>query len=111
MSKNMKECMTILKVIASLKNKKQREKILKEFNGDECLYKALREIAVNTVNRNIKLSSKQKRNLIKYKSVIKSLTKPYKSKSKRKKLIIQSGGFLPYLIPAAISLLTTLIRK
>jgi len=107
----MNECIKILNIIAKIKNAKTRKKILFDLDGDECFYKALREIALNTVNKNIKVPGPQRKKLQKYKKLIQTLSKPAKTRRTRKKLIIQSGGFLPLLIPAAISLLTTLIKK
>jgi hypothetical protein len=79
--------------------------------NDDCLYKALNEIAVNTVNKKVPLSQKQKTSLKKYKIDIEKLSCYTKNSAKRKKLVCQSGGFLPILIPTIASVLTTLLTK
>jgi len=111
MSDNLRACLLILKAISRIKNYKARQKILNEFNGEECIYKAIKEMAVNVVNGNIKLSRIQRTKLAKYKSFIKEAAKPTNSKLKRKRVIVQSGGFLPYLVPVVLSLLSSILAK
>ena len=82
--------------------------MLENFDGEECIYNAIREIALNTTNGNIKLTPAQHGKLTRHKKLIKECTQPAKTKSKRKRLVVQSGGFLPYLIPIALSLISTL---
>jgi len=111
MSANLKHCFETLKVIAKIKNHKLRKAILREFRNDECLYRALKEIAVNTVNRNIKLTPLQIRKLRTSKKIIKQLSLKAKDRKKKRRLVVQSGGFLPILIPAVISIISEIIRN
>lgn len=108
MSKNLNYCIEKLKLISKISDPKLRKKVLLNLY-DECLYKALHEVAVNTVKSKVPLSTKQKKQLIKYKINIQKLACPTKIKNKRKRLVLQSGGFLPILIPAIASILTSLI--
>ncbi len=71
----------------------------------------MNEIAVNTVKQKVNLSKVQKKALKKYKIDIEKLSCYTKNSSKRKKLVGQSGGFLPILIPTVASILTTLLAK
>jgi hypothetical protein len=110
MSQNLQHCMNKLKVISLIKNETVRKKVLNDLY-DNCLYKALNEIATNTVNKKVSLNSKQKQSLKKYKTNIHKLSTFTKSKRKRKNLVVQSGGFLPFIIPAVASILTSLLTK
>src|SRR5258708_39696140 len=110
MSNNLKNCMQQLQVIAKIKDSELRKKVLKNF-ADDCLYKALNEIALNTVNKKVPLSAKDKKSLHKHSIKIKKLACFTKDKKKRKRLVVQSGGILPILIPTIASILTSLIAN
>ena len=110
MSKNLVNCLGKLKTISKIKNSTKRKKAL-NLNYDECLYKALNEIAVNTVKRRVPLSIKQVNKLKKHKLNIKKLSCRTKNKKKQKQLVVQSGGFLPVLIPAIASILTSILSN
>src|SRR5882757_2590978 len=104
MSNNIINCIEKLKFIASVKDEKLRKKLLVTLS-DNCLYNALNEIAINTVKGNVKLSKKETKKLKKFKFQIKKLSCKTNDSRKKKKLIIQSGGFLPILIPAVASII------
>jgi hypothetical protein len=110
MSQNIKNCFDKLRFIASIKDPSLRKKILSSMHND-CLYLALNEIALNTVKGNLKLKSQQKKKLYKHRNLIKKLSTKTNNRVKRRKLVTQSGGFLPILIPALASILTTLITN
>ena len=109
MSRNLKNCMHKLKVISQIKDSKIRKKVLTSM-ADDCLYKALNEIAINTVNKKVPLSIGQKKKLRKYRIKIQKLAIPTSNRKKRKQLVIQSGGFLQFLIPAVAAILPEIIR-
>jgi hypothetical protein len=110
MSKNLIKCFEKLELISKIKNSETRKKVIGEL-FDDCLYKALNEISINTVSGKVPLNKKQKSLLRKHKLVIKKLSCNIKNKSKRKKLVVQSGGIWPVLIPAVASVITTLLAK
>ena len=97
MSSTLRKYLNVLKFISSIKEKKLREGVLKQYANFDDFYKALNEIAMNTVNRNVQLTAFHKKKLKPYKKHIINLTKNNKSKRGRKKLVIQSGGFLQIL--------------
>ena len=109
MSENLKKCMNKLVFIASIKNDLLRKKILMSLS-DECLYDALQEIANNYKNKTIKLNPKTRSKLkgTKEKNILAFLKKKLNKKDKYK-LIKQSGGWLPVIIPAVASILSSLI--
>lgn len=98
-----------LKFVASVKNPLLRTKLLSELSDDN-LFKALNEIAINYFKGNINLNSKQKRQIKKYNRLLKRLTNKNSNKSIKKRLIKQSGGFLPILLPTLASIVTALIK-
>ena len=108
MSSNLRMCMEKLKIIAKIRDSRLRKKILSEI-ADQCLYKALNEIAVNTVSRKVPLNRATKISLRKYKTHINSLARKTSNRRLQKKLVVQSGGFLPVLIPAITSILGSIL--
>lgn len=111
MSCNLKKCINKLLVISKVKNLSLRKKLLKDISCDEKVFAALQEIALNTVHSNVPLETPVKKKLRKYKKDILKLTKKVKSKRKQKSLVVQSGGFLPFLIPAVLSVLTSVLSN
>ena len=110
MSTNLKNCIEKLKIVSKIKDQALRKKVLAEI-ADPCLYKALKEIAINTVAKKVPLSKPTKKRLEKFEKQILALTKNTNSNKQRKNLIVQSGGFLPILVPAILSVLTTLLKN
>lgn len=73
--------------------------------------KALCECALNILKGNVPLSKRQKSRLSPYKKVVRELGKRSLPLYKKRRLLIQKGeGFLGFLIPAAVSALSTLIN-
>ena len=58
----LRKTFPFLKIVTGLPPK-SRKRILKELNGDKDIYKSMREIAVNTLNGNVPLSSVSKKKL------------------------------------------------
>lgn len=109
MSENLRNCIGKLQYIAAIKNKRLRSAVLNDI-CDDCLYKAVHEIALNVTKNNVKLSLPQKKKLFRRKKLIKALATLTKSKKRRKNLLVQSGGFLPILIPSIVAALGSLIK-
>ena len=76
------------------------------FSKNKKFVKAIKEIASNTVNKNIPLSVSDKIRLKKYKQVIVDL-----SERGGKQCLIQSGGgFLPLLVPIVTTVLSSMLN-
>ena len=71
-------CIKYLDLIAKIKNKKTRKAVLKDFSEKSEIFEALREIAVNTINRNVPLNDSQKKKLRRHKKVIIALSQKKK---------------------------------
>ena len=72
--------------------------------------KAICECTLNVLKGTVPLSSYQKKSLRKYKTTLRKIGSKKGSLFAKKKLIIQHGGFLNILIPAALSVLTGIIN-
>ena len=89
-------------------NPKLRKAILQNANRELIL--SIVECALNVLNGNCKISECTKRKLGKHKSVLRDLcTKA--SVDKKKRLIIQKGGFLIPLLSAVLPSLISLFTK
>mgnify|MGYP000365505319 CR=1 FL=1 len=83
-----------------------RKAILK--NADKGLILSIVECALNILNGNCKIGKCTKRKLGKFRKVLRELCKKA-SISKKRKLIIQKGGFLLPLLSAVLPSLISLI--
>ncbi|MDI9311998.1 MAG: hypothetical protein QM535_17425 [Limnohabitans sp.] len=107
MSKCLKESIKTLEVVSRIRNKKIRESVLHELSDDDNFFNVLREIVENTLRKNIPIKSKDKKALKKHKGTLLEFVTPNLSKNKKRKLIKQSGGFLPLLVPLLTSFLSS----
>ncbi|RWS21429.1 uncharacterized protein B4U80_03057, partial [Leptotrombidium deliense] len=89
MSKNLKNCAGKLQFIASIKDKKLMKALLKD-KCDDCLYKAINEIAYNTRKNHLPLTEKQIKQLEKSKKLITKVSKRTKNEKLKRKLVVQS---------------------
>lgn len=78
------------------------EKASKESIASVC------EIIDNLLHNNIPIPAELKEKLRKHKSVLRRLIKKSKL-TEKKRILIQQGGFLQYIIPAAITALGSII--
>lgn len=72
--------------------------------------KTICECCHNLLKGNIPLTPKQKKELVKHKTVLRKIAAKKGALYVKKKLIVQRGGFLNILIPAAIGTLSALIN-
>ena len=106
MSARLKRNLDFLRVLKKANNK-QRKAILETGNKDLIL--CLCEIIDNTLAGTVKLTSKQKKDLSKYKRILRKLIDKKVSLKTKRKLFIQKGGFLPAIIAPALGLAATLL--
>jgi hypothetical protein len=109
MSNNLQKCLQELNELNKLKDKKSKQAVLKFLANKKCIYLALREISLNVLNKQIPLNKKQLEKLGPHAKTIKALACGTNRKHIQKKLVEQSGGFLPYLIPIVSTLLPAVI--
>ena len=106
MSPTLRKYLNNLEFIASIKDKKVRNGVLKQYSSLSDFHRALREVAENTVKQNIPLYRIQKKRLKPHRKALLGLLNKNKSEKLKKKKVIQSGGFLPILIIILLSLLS-----
>nr|DAC81384.1 TPA_asm: gasderminX [Parasteatoda house spider adintovirus] len=73
--------------------------------------KCISECCLNTLKGNIPITAHQKRKLARHKHTLRKLSDKKVSFKKKRKLIIQKGGFLYGLLPIAISILSNYLTK
>jgi hypothetical protein len=86
---------------------KLRKAIL--LNSDADLIKVLRDSVYNVLKRNVKLKKEESERLDKHKSDLRKFVYEKGNVKKKRKFLIQKGGWLPLLIPAAIDTTARLI--
>lgn len=86
---------------------RQRKELLKRLPNSDI--KTVCECALNLLHGNIPISTLQKAKLQKYKGLLRTLAKRKTPLYKKRKILIQKGGFLQVLLPAAIGLISSLI--
>lgn len=114
MSTNLRNCVKYLEFASKIPNKKLRQKVFANLCEHEKMFCAVREIAANIVHKNIKLDRKHKRQLRRYGTGLRKLSmlkKNPRSATSKRKIINQTGGSLPILIPLIIDILATLATQ
>ena len=108
MSRRAKKCYHHLKVLASSKPH-QVKAILK--TADDSLIHTVCECIYNLLNSNLPISHRKKKKLNSHKKqLIKLATKGVALKQKRNILVQKGGSFLPFLLPAAITVLEHFLK-
>ena len=102
------KCAKELDELVNEKNPIERNKLITKVK--DCVIDAISEIAKNCLEGNIPLSEENFNNLKKYQSILRLISKNIPVK-KRRNLIVQKGGFIDLLIPAALCLITVLIKE
>ena len=101
-----------LTLLAKTKKSQTRKKLIDA--GDKGQIGAVTECIKNIVEGNVPLSREKLRYLQRYKTVLRKLAENCRGKKNptqfRQKLLKQHGGFLPFLMPLAISALTGLAK-
>lgn len=99
--------LSLLKSICVCK-RKLRNGIIQ--NGNKNFIKSICECCHNLLKGNIKLPKEDLEKIRKYKAAIRKILKKSSLKTK-KKFLIQHGGFLQILIPAAVSAISSIISS
>ena len=93
------------------KSNKGKKLMMKEMCQERGFFDAIFEIVNNIYLENIELTPPIKRKLKKHLAVLDKIQKKPKSKVIQRKLVKQSGGFLPYLLPILTPLIVDLIKN
>lgn len=99
----------ILRAICHL-NGKQRAALLSQANSD--LIRCICECAFNILRGNVPVKKREKERLRKHAPILRKLVSRNDDVKRKKKIIVQKGGFLPsLLIPIVGTVLTSLLTK
>lgn len=99
---NILKCINELNRIEKAKSSSERKKLLKL--AENCVIDGISELALNCLKGNLPIKSCDFKTLKKYKTVLRQISKS-SPVNKRRKIIVQKGGFLPILIKSALGLL------
>ncbi len=108
MSIRLKRNLDFLRVLKKA-NPKQCKAIIQDGNKDLIL--CLCEVIDNILLGTIKLSPKQKKELCKYKKVLRQLVDKKVAITTKRKLFVQKGGFLPAILGPVLGLAATLFGE
>lgn len=100
-----------LELLSHINNKKTRFLVLKDLNKvlKKDIFSSLSEICQNIIEGNIKFSKTDKIKLRKYKELIVDIANKPKNPVKQHNLLVQSGGFVHFILPVVATLLGELI--
>lgn len=104
---NIVSHLDILKILAQPKNKYKNTIIA---SADKHLIKTICEGIYNLLRGNISISDSDKEKLKKYKNTLRKLVEK-SSINTKKKILIQKGGFLQFLLPAVITGISSIISS
>ena len=103
---NIKSQFDLLKILANPKSKYSKV-ILK--SGDKKLIDTLCEIIFNVLSGKIHISEEDKNKLLKFRKTLQNLFNKGQSFKSRRKILVQKGGFLEFILPAVISGIASII--
>jgi hypothetical protein len=88
-------------------NQAQRKVLLKHLTADQT--NCLSELALNLLNFNLPVPTATRSKLRKHRAALRKLANKNSSVKRRKKIVQQTGGFLPLLIKPALALLSGIL--
>lgn len=111
MSKNLRNCMKTMHIWCDTKSPKIKKSIIEEMSKKECFFEAVYEIIDNIYLKNLELTPSSLKKLKKYLKVMEKIHQRPQNKVIRKKLVRQTGGFLPIVLPILASVISDLISN
>ena len=111
MSKNLRKCMRTMHHFCDSNSPKIKKTILKEMSENPCYFDAIHEIINNIYLKNLKIPPSRRTKMKRFLKFFDDIHRQPKSKAKRRKLVIQSGGFIQFILPILATLVTELISN
>ena len=108
MSSRLKKHLPLLKWLSEAKPKAAKP-VLKVV--DKQVLDTICECCVNVLRGNVPLTSGQKRKLFKYRQALRELAGPKKVSDKKRRVLVQRGGFLGSLLGPILGVLGHLLFK
>lgn len=94
---SLSKCAILLQSVTRLREKRQRRQFLQSLTQAEV--RCLLELLLNIVRQRVPIRACDRRRLEKHSPLIRKLLAEGKSVADKKKLLVQHGGFLPFLVP------------
>ena len=112
-SKQVLKALPLLSFISQLPNKGKLDYMLNQMGGSQEIFDALTEITGNYIKDKIPMKKLHSKLVNQHRRVIKKFhcEKVRKNPKLRSLAIKQSGGYIPYLVPAAASYIKVLLNK
>jgi len=107
MSRRVRKYLPVLKRIAKLGDKAKRDYVRK---CDKEFLDCISECAKNVVKGNVPLTNRQKTRLRRSRNELRALSVK-KTSLRKKRRILQKGGFLTALLPPVLGILSSLFLK
>jgi len=107
MSRRVRKYMPVLKRITKLGEKAKRDYVRK---CDKEFLDCISECAKNVIKGNVPLTDRQKTKLRRSRNDLRALSVK-KTSSRKKRRILQKGGFLGALLPPVLAVLSSLLLK
>lgn len=94
---SLSKCAILLQSVTRLREKRQRRQFLQSLTQTEV--RCLIELLLNIVKQRVPIKPCDRRRLEKHTPLIRKLLSGGKSLADKKRLLVQQGGFLPFLVP------------
>src|SRR5215510_14799997 len=106
--RRIKSNYSVLELLKSAKPKLRKAMLL---NCGPDLLKSVSECALNVLRGNVKLTSCSRRKLRKHRSRLRKVADKSVSNARKRKIIVQRGGFLLPLLSAVLPVLASLVFR
>ena len=100
-----------LSIIAGLRTKEERDPVIRFLSKEREFRRLIRWICQNFQDKKIPLDEQTRKKLIKHRAIFMEICNKKLSVKKKRDLTIQSGGFLPILIPILASVIGEIISR
>jgi hypothetical protein len=107
MSDNLQKCIRDLEFVSKISCVRTQRAVLRYLSKNPKFCRAVKEIAVNVIKGNIDLNEQTLNKLRPHKKLLRKLISKKTNKTKRKELVIQSGGWF-WLIPVITGIIDLL---
>ncbi len=108
MAARLRKNLDLLKVLSKAKPK-LRQALLKNLETDTL--RCICECAYNVLNGNLKLSPKQRKDLLKYKKSLRVLASKRGSLAGKKKVLVQKGGLISAVLGPLLAVAASLLAE
>lgn len=109
-SKTLIRTLPKLMLLTQSKNSGVRRALLSDMSKQPKFFKVIKEMVDILQSRQLNITNYKLAKLKKHKKTIKGYGKNKLNDNQKKRLVQQSGGFLPIILPALVTLLTSMLN-